>query len=234
MLFSVPSWANDLLPTCPKHNGELVKHRYYTLCYGEEHEQAQWTYHELTPQMLKGSTKRTDNFREDPKVSTRSADDDDYRGSGFDRGHLVPAGDMKVNKTAMSESFYMSNMSPQRPGFNRGIWKKLEGKIRYLAKKEKKLIVITGPVLERFLPTLYSGVSIPEYYYKIIYSPAQKGAKMLAFLMPNAYSKRSLKSFVVTVDEIERLTGLNFFKQLPDHLEKKLESSLNTNQWPKL
>ena len=112
-------------------NGQIVHHANYTLQYNEEHEQASWVAYRLTSHHLQNpSTKRKDNFRSDPKVKTGSATLSDYKGSGYDRGHLAPAADFKWSSTAMSESFYMSNMSPQVPGFNRGIWKKLESKIR--------------------------------------------------------------------------------------------------------
>ncbi len=111
--------AQDLLPTST--TGQIVEHTYFTLSYSEDHEQAEWVYYELTPMLINGTQARTDNFRPDPKVSTVSAQLSDYKGSGYDRGHLCPAGDMKLNKTAMSETFYLSNMSPQEASFNRGI-----------------------------------------------------------------------------------------------------------------
>ncbi len=137
--------AQELLPsstTC-----EVIKHTYYTLSYSEPHEQAEWVYYELTPSLINGNTSRTNNFRPDPKVSTGSAQLIDYKGSGYDRGHLCPAGDMKMNVTAMSESFFLSNMSPQEPSFNRGIWKNLEATVRSWAITEGKIYVVTGGVL---------------------------------------------------------------------------------------
>jgi endonuclease G len=97
--------------------------------------------------MKKTITKRKDNFRSDPKVKTGSAALSDYKGSGYDRGHLAPAADFKWSATAMSESFYMSNMSPQVPGFNRGIWKNIESTVRNWAVENDEIYIVTGPVL---------------------------------------------------------------------------------------
>ncbi len=122
--FSFICWGQDL---------SIVDHKYYSLCYSEEHEQAAWVSYNLTINEVYGDITRTNNFREDPYIREGSATLDDYRGSGFDRGHLAPAADMAFSTIAMSESFYLSNMSPQAPSFNRGIWKKLESYVRKLA-----------------------------------------------------------------------------------------------------
>ena len=114
----------------PVAGEQQISHLGYTLSYNEKHEQASWVAYELTAGELRGTIARTDNFKADASVTTGSASLADYRGSGFDRGHLAPAADMKWSREVMSESFFMSNMSPQEPGFNRGIWKKLEGKVR--------------------------------------------------------------------------------------------------------
>ena len=192
----------------PKSNGEVVKHSYYTLSYLEDFEQAEWVYYVLTPEMLKGNATRTDNFRADPKISTGSAQLTDYKNSGFDRGHLVPAGDMKVNNLAMSERFYMSNMSPQSTSFNRGIWKKLETLIREWASKEK-IHIATGGILVNGLQEIgFNEVDVPKYFYKVVYAP--KKGKMIAFVLPNEKGQKTLREYVVSVDKVERLTGIDF------------------------
>ena len=120
----------------PTARGEVIEHTYYTLSYIEQHEQPEWVYYVLTGDMISGAAKRGNDFRSDPKVPTESAQLNDYKGSGYDRGHLAPAASMSINSTAMSESFYMSNMSPQEPGFNRGIWKNLEKTVRGFVSSE--------------------------------------------------------------------------------------------------
>ncbi|MFI3330229.1 MAG: DNA/RNA non-specific endonuclease [Rikenellaceae bacterium] len=222
------SFAQQKFP--PTSNGELVSHTYYSLSYVERAEQAEWVYYELTPDMVSGAIKRTDDFREDKKVSTSSAQLSDYKGSDYDRGHLCPAGSMSHNKTAMSESFFMSNMSPQVPSFNRGAWKTLETLVRQWVVSDTFLCVASGPVLESGLKSIGANkVAVPNYYYKVIYSP--KKAKMIAFLMPNRAIKEPVESFAVSVDKIEQLINVDFFSALDDSLENRLESKFNTGDW---
>jgi len=140
-----PNQDNSLQP---KSAGEIVKHTYYTLAYSEENEQALWVYYQLTPEFINGTQSRTDDFRPDPLISTGSATLADYSGSGYDRGHLCPAADMKLNKTSMSETFYLSNMSPQVAGFNRGIWSTVEDQVRKWAIEFDGLDVATGPIIK--------------------------------------------------------------------------------------
>lgn len=214
----------------PKSGGEIVKHKYYTLSYNEAHEQANWVYYKINPAFLSGSTPRTDSFKSDPLVSTESATKSDYKGSGFDRGHLAPAGDMKINYLAMSESFFMSNISPQNPSFNRGGWKKLESLVRMWG-RNKVSYITTAAVLNsnNFNKIGGNQVSVPNLFYKIIYIPSE--GKMIAFLMPNKKIEGSLKSYVVSVDKVEKITGIDFHHKLEDELENKLESKSDVNDW---
>lgn len=212
---------------------EIIEYTNYALAYSEEHEQALWVAYELD--QLKASAnlfKRTNNFREDPKVATGSAALTDYKGSGFDRGHLAPAADFKFSKTAMSESFYMTNMSPQKPGFNRGIWGKLEALVRNWAIEDEKLYIVTGGVLQDSLATIGdNNVSVPQYFYKIVLDYTLPGIKAIAFLMENESSTLPLHHFVVTIDSLESLTGIDFFPSLEDNLEEQLESTIFISEW---
>ncbi|MFI3285162.1 MAG: DNA/RNA non-specific endonuclease [Rikenellaceae bacterium] len=219
--------SQSLLPTA---NGEIVTHTHYTLSYSEHNEQAEWVFYSLTPDMLLTvSASRSDNFREDPKVSTQSATLTDYVGSGYDRGHLCPAASMACSSEAMSESFYMSNMSPQLPAFNRGSWKQLEEHVRNLAVSDSILHVVTGPILNDPIGSIgQSGVTIPRYYYKVLYSP--KKDAMIAFLMENTKLSEPLDSYVTTVDEIETLSGINFFAEIDDAVTQQ-ESQIEIEKW---
>ena len=125
---------------------QVIEHEYYVLSYSEKHEQAYWVSYLLDSSRLNGGIDRTNDFRIDPFIKTGSATLSDYKGSGYDRGHLVPAADMNFALDAMSETFYMSNMSPQVPSFNRGIWKKLESLVREWANYEGVLYIVTGPI----------------------------------------------------------------------------------------
>ncbi|MFI3306377.1 MAG: DNA/RNA non-specific endonuclease [Rikenellaceae bacterium] len=204
----------------PKVQGELVEHSYYALDYNERHEQANWVYYRLTPGMSSGDTKRTNNFKEDLCVSSGSAKLSDYVGSGYDRGHLCPAGDMNFSKEAMKESFMMSNMSPQLPSFNRGIWRMCEIYVRELGCDT--LYVVTGGVFRDCdKPIGESAVTVPGYYYKVAYHPG--GERMWAFVIPNKGSSKSVEEFQTSVDHVEDITGIDFYHQLEDELEARLE-----------
>ncbi|MFZ9657177.1 MAG: DNA/RNA non-specific endonuclease, partial [Crocinitomicaceae bacterium] len=152
---------------CPSlHPGEIIlSHTAYSFSYNEEHEQANWVAYLLTKTHLGSGVERSDRFMEDPIVSTGTATNADYAKSGYDRGHLAPAADMSWSETVMQESFYYSNMSPQLPGFNRGIWKRLEEQVRTWAEFYDSIYVVTGPVLSPELPKIGPNqVSVPKYY----------------------------------------------------------------------
>ena len=211
---------------------QIIHHSNYTLNYSEQHEQAKWVAYSLTSSQVYGTVDRTNDFRTGPKVKTGSASLPDYKGSGYDRGHLAPAGDMKSTYTAMSESFYMSNMSPQVPGFNREIWKKLEGTVRNWAVANEKVYITTGAVLTASYPTIgINKVSIPEFYYKVVLDYEQPEIKGIGFILPNQKSDKSLQSYAVSIDEVERFTGIDFFHSLPDNIEEKIESDAAVNKW---
>lgn len=223
--------TNDLLPKLLQGE-KLVHHFAYDLVYNEMHEQAQWVAYTLKPESLVKRCNRTDNFRRDPLVSTGTADVADYRGSGYDRGHLVPAGDMVWSTTAMSESFYFSNICPQNPSFNRGIWKKLEELMRTWAADADSLCIVTGPLLSEGLPTLGGNkVSIPKDFFKVILRFRQGQMEAIGFVLPNRRSSQPLRSLGLSVDRVEALTGIDFFAGLPDTTEEQVESSLCSSCW---
>ena len=147
LLASTPLFSQNLELPHYTNDSEIIQHTGYALKYNEQYEQAEWVAYQLTIEEVNGNYERSDNFRKDSHISTGSATLKDYRNSGFDRGHLIPASDMKWSPDAMSSSFYMSNMSPQDPSFNRGIWKKLEEQIRSWAVENREIYVVTGPVL---------------------------------------------------------------------------------------
>ena len=227
----IPFICIGQLKFLPESKGEFVEHTYYSLSYVEMHEQAEWVHYKLNSYMLTGTTKRTDNFRIDPNVTSESASTYDYKGSGYDRGHLAPAGDMKISSNSMSESFFMSNISPQNRSFNRGGWKKLESLVRAWAKKNEIFITTAGVLNDNDFKKIgfKNSVSVPREFYKLIYMPSEN--KMIAFLMPNQKINGQLKDYVVSVDKVEQLTGIDFYSELDDVLEEKLEAEVNPSKW---
>jgi endonuclease G len=229
LTISFASTAQELLPTST--TGQIVKHTYYTLSYSEKNEQAEWVYYQLTPALIRGKQSRTDDYRPDTLVSTISAQLEDYRGSGYDRGHLCPAGDMKLNLTSMTETFYLSNCSPQDRDFNAGIWNDLEERVRRWALSSGRIFVVTGGVLTSNKGKIgLDGVTLPKYFYKVIYDPKGQG-KMIAFLIPNEKTTKPLQTYVVSVDYVESITGIDFFPELPDSIESRLESGKELSGW---
>jgi len=203
---------------------QIIKHQYMAMCYSSEHRQSSWVTHLLTKESINGRQKRTNNFKRDLNVED-PVGSRDYRGSGFDRGHLVPAADMKLNYDMMSESFFMTNMSPQRSAFNSGRWRSLESYVRKKVKSWGDAYVITAPFLKGDFKRIWSGVSVPDFFYKIAYFPEEN--VMIAYFMPNKrLTGHKLEEFVISVDEIEELTGFDFFSELPDELEDMLESEI--------
>lgn len=205
----------------------------YALGYIEYHEQPAWVIYKLTKsEATTKAAKRTNRFVEDPKIPTGSATAADYRKSGYDRGHLAPAADMAFSARTMADSFFYSNMSPQRPQFNRGIWKDLEEQVRLFAIAEEEIYVVTGPILpkEKTVTIGPNQVTVPTHYYKVVYdlTPPQK---MIGFIIPNDGSKRSLQDFAVTVDAVEAATGLDFFSLVPQPKQEQLESTISVKDW---
>ena len=212
-------------------NKEIVRHKAFILSYQEEYELASWVLHYLSSGAASGTADRSNTFLEDPLVETGSAVTQDYARSGYDRGHLCPAGDFKNDQELQNETFYMSNMSPQAPDFNRGIWSDLELRVRHWAETRGGLVVVTGPILKAGLSYIgkRNQIAVPESFYKIVYDP--KTNQAIAFLIPNEGSVELVKSFAVPIDKVEKLTGINFFAQLPDAVEQKIETSVRLDDW---
>ena len=211
----------------------IVDREGFALGYIEYHEQPAWVIYKLTQAEVQAQVaKRTNRFREDPEIPTGSATNADYRKSGYDRGHLAPAADMAFSMQTMADSFFFSNMSPQVPAFNRGIWKRLEEQVRKFALQEGEIMVVTGPVLpkEKSITIGNNKVTVPDRYYKVVYdlTPPQK---MIGFIIPNGGSTRPLQDFAVTVDAVEKETGLDFFSLVPRQEQDRLESTITLDAW---
>ena len=205
----------------------------YALGYSEYHEQAAWVIYIMTrEEATTKEAQRTNKFRSDPQIPTGSATTGDYRRSGYDRGHLAPAADMAFSGRTMTDSFFMSNMSPQKPAFNRGIWKDLEALVRNFAITERRIVVVTGPILpkEKTVTIGANKVTVPTHYYKVIFDLTPP-RKMIGFILPNEGSDEPLAAFAVTVDAVEKATGLNFFSKVPKEEQERLERTISTKAW---
>ncbi|MGC1204674.1 MAG: DNA/RNA non-specific endonuclease [Flavobacteriaceae bacterium] len=218
------------LPTST--TGGIIHHESYSLSYSETHEQAEWVAYELKKSHLSNSNYKRPYFEIDKAVKTGAAHWRNYKNSGYDRGHLCPAGDRNYSKSAHDETFLTSNISPQNHEFNAGIWNSLEQKTRYWASKYDGVFVVTGGVLKGEMQTIGDEeVSIPNQFYKVLIDNNSGKTKMIGFLMPHQNSNKPLYEFVVSVDSIEKLTGIDFFPELDDAIENKLEASSNYKNW---
>lgn len=215
----------------------LVQYSAYTLMYNLNRRNPQWVAWELTADETDGEVSRGGNgsgkFKVDTSLPFLQADNDDYRNSGWDRGHMAPAGDMKWSENAMLESFYYVNACPQNQNLNRGVWKSLEEKCRALAKVYGKVWIACGPIY-------YDGkhgsigqhwVSVPDAFFKVMLVRAGGRYRGIGFICDNEAGRQPLEYYVWTVDEVEEITGLNFFCNLPPEDENAAESSVDLDVW---
>ena len=214
---------------------ELIEHTYYTVSYSSHHQNPEWVAYELQSALLERTQdQKRSNFRSDPATEAE-AKSSDYSNSGYDRGHLVPAYDMNFNEQAMKESFYMTNVSPQVPDFNRGIWKSLESKVRKWAEEERRLYVIAGPLLRKRVShddrIIDDGPTVPRGFYKIILDYDGSNKKGIAFMFKNKEIDRPLEDFVTTIDKVEEYTNIDFFPNLNPEEERALESISSAHLW---
>ena len=210
----------------------IIKHKHYFLSYSEEHEQAEWTAYYLTAQSKYQHHYERPYFQQDPLVDTESAHWKNYKDTGYDKGHLVPAADMKFSRDAYAETFYTSNVSPQNRDFNAGIWNRLEQKVRYWADKYTALFIVTGSILhDKLLKIGDEEVSVPHYFFKIVVRVENDGLNMISFLVPNEKSDLPLYTFATTIDEIEQITGIDFNLKLSEKIEEKIEKELSYKEW---
>jgi endonuclease G len=215
-----------------KKGEQLIRHAGFSLVYNEPYEQASWVAYEITADETIKRYERTNHFLADPKISTGSADNADYKGRGYDKGHLAPAGDMEWSAESCAESFYFSNMSPQVPAFNRGIWETLEEFVRTNAVISGAVYVVTGPILQPGLSVIgHNQVAIPAYYYKVILDYRDPVKKGIGFMLQNQESHNSIQVYAMSIDEVEKNTGINFFPSLTKDEEKLLESHFDLNAW---
>lgn len=233
-LFAGCSISESALIEEPKQNKNniYIKHYAYSLVYNEQHKQADWVAYKLNNYQMVSKYKRTNRFIVDTLIHSGTATNSDYAKSGYDRGHLAPAADMTWDKQAMYESFYYSNITPQLPQFNRGIWKKLESKVRHWATQYDSIYVCTGPVFTN--TTKHIGVNyvtIPSHFYKsiVIYNDTIKQG--IGFVFPHKKCKDNIFNYAVTIDSIEQLINHNLYYTLPNRHEKKIEREFEIDYW---
>ena len=204
----------------------------FYLSYNKETRCPNWVAWNLTADHTDGEWARSNDYREDYKVPAPRATNEDYRGSSWSRGHMCPAGDCKWDANAMSETFLLSNMCPQDRSLNSGLWNRIEMDCRKWAKKYGSVYIVCGPLLyNKEHETIGANkVVVPEAFFKVILC-MQGRPKAIGFVVKNNAGTKKKDQYVNTVDEIERLTGYDFFPSLPDNIENDVESHANIDDW---
>lgn len=240
-LLSFQVLANPIDDNCPEHtikgapvskiekDNQYICHLNYAIHYRYDTKTAEYVVEHLDKEDITGAAKRKDDFRPDPLVDdSKEAQLADYKGVPFDRGHLVPAADNRASDKQMSESFFLTNMVPQDPGHNRGIWRILEVGVRNTA-LTRDIYVISGTIYHPGYPTIGNNVGIPSELWKIVYDA--KTGESIAFLFPNAkLSTKDLPKYATSVKNIEQATGIDFFPKNNGLGEDKYDLA----KWPEI
>lgn len=231
---STSSISDNLDYGLPSNRGKVVERIGYALGYNEDWRISEWVCYRLTrDEALSNVCERATSFVKDPAISNNYSTASDYARSGFDKGHLAPAADMQWSSRAMADSFYMSNMAPQTPMFNRGIWKQLEKWVRDVAIVETNIFIVTGPIVTSndLANTIGANrVVVPSAFYKVVLDETPP-RKMIGFMIPNRGSIEPICNFATTVDAVERATQLDFFCTLPADEEEVLERTSDFIKW---
>jgi len=216
-----------------KDSGATYPHSAYIFNYNERAEQPNWVSHVISTEIKDGIITRTNDFRTDSLVKTGSATKADYWKSGYDRGHLAPSADFKWSQRALSESFYYSNMAPQKPELNRERWAQLEDMLReYVVAHNRPLYVVTGPVWDKALDSIGPNrVAVPKRFYKVVMDYEAVPMRAIGFILPNDYCKYPLMHYAVTVDSVEAATHIDFFAKIPLKTQAAVEKTYTDSLW---
>ncbi|WP_373840704.1 DNA/RNA non-specific endonuclease [Bacteroides heparinolyticus] len=215
---------------------QIIQHTGYILSFNSTTLCPNWVAWELTRSEASGSGRRATDFLADPQVPLRyQVTTEEYKNSGYDRGHMCPAADMKWHPHAQTECFYMSNICPQDRKLNSGSWGTLENACRRWAKREGKVYIVCGPVFKRGRKKVTIGrnmaIRVPDGFFKVVLSTRKGAEKAIGFYYGNHSGKQSMTQTAMSVDEVEDLTGMNFFHRIDDVLEKRVEASYNLKDW---
>ena len=242
LLLPTLALSNPIDDECPEHtihgapvssiveNTQYICHMNYAVHYRFDTKTAEYVVEHLDTLDITGPAKRKDNFRPDPKVDdSKEAHLEDYKGHPYDRGHLAPAANNRADKEQMGESFFLTNMIPQDPGHNRGIWRILEIGVRNSADAGKDLYVISGTIYDEGYKVIGNNLGVPTRVWKVIYDA--KTGESIAFLFPNQkLSTKDLPKYATTVDEVEKETGLDLFPKMGEKGEDKFDLA----KWPEI
>ncbi|MBO4581446.1 MAG: DNA/RNA non-specific endonuclease [Bacteroidales bacterium] len=211
----------------------IIEHLGYTTCFNHQTLIPDWVAYELTAEETYGPYKRDTAFMPDPCIRGKQASSLDYRGSGYDRGHMAPAADMKWNKQAMSECFYLSNICPQNHDLNSQAWERVEWMGRRIAQKYGRVYIVCGPLFysNQHNTIGFHRIAVPDAFFKALLIPYNRSYSAIAFIMPNQTPDKHMKEYACTVDSAEAASGLDLFFQLEDEEECEIESDIIWKHW---
>lgn len=234
LLLPVLAFGQTLeIPVCQKQCTEqIIKHTGYTVSYNQYWLIPNCVAYELTSTEVDGTAPRRGTFCPDPDVKGRTAITYDYSNSGWDRGHMAPAADMKWSAQVMTESFYLSNICPQDRDLNGGIWLGLEEAVRDWARDQGSVFVVCGPIMGDTFDTIgENAVAIPDSFFKVVCKVVDGLYFTIGFLFPNMNVNGNIYDYACSVDKIEKMTGFDFFSTIPDSVEDVVESICNISDW---
>lgn len=228
------NFSNVEIPTITDERSDRkITHKGFTLSYNYDWKIPNWVAYELTDWEVEGQVPRYDKFKPDPMVPQNvTATTNDYKYSGYDRGHMAPAADMKWDEQAMRESFYLSNICPQNPNLNGGVWKDLEEQVRDLASQKGRIFVVCGPIVNDASNTIGENkVVIPQAFYKVLLQEDKGEIYTIGFVYENKSGRKPMSTYAMTVDEVEELTGIDFFPKLPKKIQNRVEAEVDFAKW---
>ncbi|MDE7409865.1 MAG: DNA/RNA non-specific endonuclease [Muribaculaceae bacterium] len=179
-----------------------------------------------------GATSRSNKFWTDEELAG-CPDTRDYSHSGYDRGHMCPAGEQKWSDKAMHHSFVMANICPQKHELNTGAWKTLEDKERSWARRDSAIVIVAGPIYDSSDSETIgrNKVRVPSAFFKVLLAPFAKPMRAIGFVYPNMKCDGNMQAYAVSVDDVEKMTGLDFFSALPDDIENDIEATVPFKDW---
>lgn len=233
---SYPDAGNEVRMELPSHSDTdcIIEYNGYTVSYDEAARIPVWVAYELTADEANGTIGRSGkNFRPDEKAKVAQADNYDYRGTGWSRGHMAPAGDFKWDDGAMWDTFYYTNCCPQDEKLNNGSWNVLENKVRSWARQFGNVYVVTGPIIGQNQSGKIGthGVVVPDAFFKAILVYSDDAYHGIGFVMFNNSDTQRLPDSYLSINDLEKICGLDFFPALDDSLEETVEESVDLNFW---
>ena len=214
-------------------DGMMIHYPGFDVFFSRDNHQPYYVSWVLTPENVRNVTyPRTNNFRPDPDVA-ESATIQDYKKSGYDRGHMAPSADFRYDLEAQEATFFLTNICPQHNQLNTRAWKNLEDQCRNWAERDSTIIIVCGPVLSDYLTHTIGDteVTVPDRFFKVVLAPYANPPRAIGFIMPNTKVNGGVQATAVTVDQVEAITGFDFFSALPDELEDEVESSVKYSLW---